>query len=376
MIWYLQNAIAKSFWGWGRGAVTQIPFSCLAKGLEWKVFFLGGGGGGGEGCGWMCMIRSQFHCTPEWEKPHRRVRSSISSRGVGSVFYPKAATEQLWMWKGAPSNVGGRLYSVHPISPAFTPQAPKCGDLSVNAKESYQSIVTAKWLWFWQCERGIGLIPSERRKNIDLQFVSWEPEGCYHYSKMFQMLRTRRALSLYKVHGDSALVVLNGTSLNSEQIVLFHPIVAVKEVFRRACKRPCHLPPWVHKRHGIHSPYFCALRKQSHGWAGDEIEITSSHKEHGEINWSSSDNYAYMVDRAWCMFTLAICCVCGCVFCHKDNFSTLFVVWLGDSVVIGPPRWIRIVWRAGSYQVKKYEWMIQDFNACHSGTSVNTQESS
>ena len=33
-------------------------------------------------------------------------------------------------------------------------------------------------------------------------------------------LRTRRALSLYKVYGNSALLVLNGTSLNSDNTLL------------------------------------------------------------------------------------------------------------------------------------------------------------
>ena len=88
--------------------------------------------------------------------------------------------------------------------------------------------------------------------NIDLlpHFVSWEPEGCYRYTKPINgdstllvlnetsmkyksctsfcqfrarrallqfsdvLLRTRRVLLLYKVHGNSTLLVLNGTSLN------------------------------------------------------------------------------------------------------------------------------------------------------------------
>ena len=33
-------------------------------------------------------------------------------------------------------------------------------------------------------------------------------------------LRTRRALSLYQVYGDSALLVLNGTSLNCLNVLL------------------------------------------------------------------------------------------------------------------------------------------------------------
>ena len=48
--------------------------------------------------------------------------------------------------------------------------------------------------------------------NYLLHNVSWEPEGRYCSSDMFP-LRTRRVLSLYKVCGDSALLVLNGTSL-------------------------------------------------------------------------------------------------------------------------------------------------------------------
>ena len=34
------------------------------------------------------------------------------------------------------------------------------------------------------------------------------------------LLRTRRALSLYKVYGDSSLSVLNGTSLNCNNALL------------------------------------------------------------------------------------------------------------------------------------------------------------
>ena len=43
--------------------------------------------------------------------------------------------------------------------------------------------------------------------------VSWEPEGRYCSSKMFRGEPSRRALSLYKVNGNSALLVLSGTSL-------------------------------------------------------------------------------------------------------------------------------------------------------------------
>ena len=37
---------------------------------------------------------------------------------------------------------------------------------------------------------------------------------------IIRQLRARRALSLYKVYGDSALLVLNGTSLNSDSALL------------------------------------------------------------------------------------------------------------------------------------------------------------
>ena len=42
--------------------------------------------------------------------------------------------------------------------------------------------------------------------------VSWEPERRYCSSKMF-CWETRRAPLLYKVNGNSALLILNGTSL-------------------------------------------------------------------------------------------------------------------------------------------------------------------
>ena len=41
--------------------------------------------------------------------------------------------------------------------------------------------------------------------------VSWEPEGRYQYSKMFHWEPEVHAPSLYKVYGDSTLLVLNGT---------------------------------------------------------------------------------------------------------------------------------------------------------------------
>ena len=49
--------------------------------------------------------------------------------------------------------------------------------------------------------------------------VSWEPEGRYCTSKMFHW-EPRRALSLYKVYGDNALMDLNGTSLHSFNALL------------------------------------------------------------------------------------------------------------------------------------------------------------
>ena len=42
--------------------------------------------------------------------------------------------------------------------------------------------------------------------------VSWDPEGRLVQFKDVP-LKTRRALSLYKFYGNSALLVLNGTSL-------------------------------------------------------------------------------------------------------------------------------------------------------------------
>ena len=48
--------------------------------------------------------------------------------------------------------------------------------------------------------------------RVPLSSVSWEPEGRYLQLKDVP-LRTRWALLLYKVNGNSALLVLNGTSL-------------------------------------------------------------------------------------------------------------------------------------------------------------------
>ena len=76
--------------------------------------------------------------------------------------------------------------------------------------------------------------------SIENSIISWEPEGHYHYPMMFCWeqegcyccaksmaiapfwfsMRTRRVLLLYKVNGDSALLVLNGTLLNSDNALL------------------------------------------------------------------------------------------------------------------------------------------------------------
>ena len=53
---------------------------------------------------------------------------------------------------------------------------------------------------------------------LNKSFFSWEPEGHYHFNDV--PLRTRRALLLYKVIGDNALLVLNGISLNSDCFLL------------------------------------------------------------------------------------------------------------------------------------------------------------
>ena len=52
-----------------------------------------------------------------------------------------------------------------------------------------------------------------------LHIVSWEPEGCYNIQTDVP-LRTRRGLSLHKVYGDSTLLALNWTSLNSDSALL------------------------------------------------------------------------------------------------------------------------------------------------------------
>ena len=53
-------------------------------------------------------------------------------------------------------------------------------------------------------------------------FANFDPLRARRALKMFKdvPLRTRRALLLYRVYGDSALVVLNLTSLNSVNALL------------------------------------------------------------------------------------------------------------------------------------------------------------
>ena len=50
--------------------------------------------------------------------------------------------------------------------------------------------------------------------NPNVDNISWEPEGHYYYSTMFP-LTTRRGLLLYKFFRNTALLVLNRTSLSS-----------------------------------------------------------------------------------------------------------------------------------------------------------------
>ena len=69
--------------------------------------------------------------------------------------------------------------------------------------------------------------------------VSWEQEECYRHL-MDVPLRTRKALSLYKVYCYSTLLVLNGTSLNSINTLLalsrqYVPINALKSVHVSSC---------------------------------------------------------------------------------------------------------------------------------------------
>ena len=49
--------------------------------------------------------------------------------------------------------------------------------------------------------------------------VSWNADFISHIL-IYHQLRTRRALSLYRVYGDSALLVLNGTSLSCNNALM------------------------------------------------------------------------------------------------------------------------------------------------------------
>ena len=55
---------------------------------------------------------------------------------------------------------------------------------------------------------------------MNLFSISWEPEGRYHYSMMFQWKPEGCYWLLYKAYGDSTLLVLNGTSFNSINALL------------------------------------------------------------------------------------------------------------------------------------------------------------
>ena len=63
-------------------------------------------------------------------------------------------------------------------------------------------------------------------KYLEINFwfpyiVSWEPEGRYHYSMMFYW-EPEGHYPCYKIFSNSALLVLNGTSLMSVNDLLLH----------------------------------------------------------------------------------------------------------------------------------------------------------
>ena len=72
------------------------------------------------------------------------------------------------------------------------------------------------------CMSGLACIKMSNHCYILLYFVSYRQLRARRALLNFKdvPLRTRRALSLYKVFGDSALLVLNGTSLNSDSTLL------------------------------------------------------------------------------------------------------------------------------------------------------------
>ena len=79
----------------------------------------------------------------------------------------------------------------------------------------------------WEMFKWLPLAASFKKHDVQkeqlvviVQFVGWEPEGPYQHSKIFPLRTRRRALSVYKVYGDSALLVLNGTSMNSDGALL------------------------------------------------------------------------------------------------------------------------------------------------------------
>ena len=114
-------------------------------------------------------------------------------------------------------------------------------------KPPMQNYIESEW-WWWlfsnRCSRCLGLeklwtwimyMYFEMRARRALPLLNDVPLRTRRALSLFNnaLLRTRRVLSLYKVYGDSALLVLNGTSLNS-----INALLVLRRYFHENCTVP------------------------------------------------------------------------------------------------------------------------------------------
>ena len=116
-------------------------------------------------------------------------------------------------------------------------------------KSSVEKELSRRALSLYKVNGDSALLPSQPTKcawyvSFESQKgIIWEPEGHYPYSMIFQW-ESERCYSLYKVYSNSALLVLKLTSLNSVNALLVlsrQYIFILKHVYYLLCTFVCTL---------------------------------------------------------------------------------------------------------------------------------------
>ena len=139
--------------------------------------------------------------------------------GDDNIHHPPSITKELQRNRHPWTNLSHLLISSQKTNDNCKMNRSMLGT-PYNIRLTFQLVTWTKiWLFenisSWRLE--LTFIYTWHRQTQHI--VSWEPEGCYCSAKDV-LLRTRRALLLYKVNGNSALLVLNETSLNCNNALL------------------------------------------------------------------------------------------------------------------------------------------------------------